>query len=400
MADSTRLNGPDRSRFSTDCAHAGDEALPSNNQPAVMPIYQTSVYDFPDLDVVDNVWEGKQSGYIYGRYGLPNTTALEQIVARLEMGAAALASASGMASIMVAFTTLLQSGDEVVVAQDSYGGTVSLAAKELPRFGITPRLVTDTRPHAIQSVLNSKVKALIVETISNPLWNVVDILALVEVCRGKGVKLLVDNTSATPYLIRPLTMGADVVIHSATKFLGGHHDVTAGILVGGAEFISRARDIAIRLGPSLAAFDAWLAVRGIKTLALRMERSCANAIAVARFLQAHRNIRHVFYPGLDGHPQHELVRRTMNGNGGAMLSFDMKGDIKTAETFVKKLEMIRFAPSFGGLTTTISHPAKTSHRSLSASQRLEVGITDTLMRVSIGIEDADDIIRDLDNALG
>jgi cystathionine gamma-synthase len=388
-----------RPRFSTDCAHAGDEGVSSKNQPAVMPIYQTSVYDFPDLDVVDNVWEGKQPGYIYGRYGLPNTTALERIVAKLESGEAALASASGMASIMVAFTTLLQSGDEVVVAQDSYGGTVSLAAKELPRFGIAPRLVTDTRPQAIQSALSSKTRALIVETISNPLWNVVDIPALVEVCGGKNVKLLVDNTSATPCLIRPLTMGADVVIHSATKFLGGHHDVTAGILVGSSEFISRARDIAIRLGPSLAAFDAWLAVRGIKTLALRMERACNNAVAVARFLQAHRNVRHVFYPGLDSHPQHELVRRTMNGNGGAMLSFDMKGDIKTAEMFVKKLEMIRFAPSFGGLTTTISHPAKTSHRSLSSSQRSEVGITDTLMRLSIGIEDADDIIRDLDNAL-
>jgi len=396
MADSTK---PIKGRFSTDCAHAGDETVPSRNQPAVMPIYQTSVYDFPDLDVVDNVWEGKQAGYIYGRYGLPNTTALEQIVAKLEKGEAALASASGMASIMVAFATLLQSGDEVVVAQDSYGGTVSLAAKELPRFGIASRLVTDTRPQAIQTALGPKTKALIVETISNPLWNVVDIPALVEVCRGKGVKLLVDNTSATPYLIRPLTMGVDVVIHSATKFLGGHHDVTAGILVGSTEFISRARDIAIRLGPSLAAFDAWLAVRGIKTLALRMERACANAAAVARSLQAHRNVRHVFYPGLDSHPQHELVRRTMNGNGGAMLSFDMKGDIKTAESFVKKLAMIRFAPSFGGLTTTISHPAKTSHRSLSPSQRAEVGITDTLMRLSLGIEDVEDIVRDLDNAL-
>src|SRR5689334_3772022 len=186
MADSSK---PTRQRFSTDCAHAGDEPTISKNQPAVMPIYQTSVYDFSDLDVVDNVWEGKQSGYIYGRYGLPNTTALERIVAKLENGEAALASASGMASIMVAFTTLLQVGDEVVVAQDSYGGTVSLGTRELPRFGITPRLVTDTRPQAIQAALSSKTKALIVETISNPLWNVVDIPALVEVCHGKGVKL-------------------------------------------------------------------------------------------------------------------------------------------------------------------------------------------------------------------
>jgi cystathionine gamma-synthase len=385
--------------LSTDCAHAGDESIASLSTPAVMPIYQTSVYDFPDLETVDAVWESQKPGYIYGRYGLPNTSALESIVARLEHGNAALASASGMASVMIAFATLLQAGDEVVVAQDSYGGTVSLALRELPRFGIVSRLVTDTRAEAIHSALSPKTRAVIVETISNPLWNVVDIPAVAAVCREKGVKLLVDNTSATPCIVRPLELGADIVLHSATKFLGGHHDVTAGILVGNAEFIARARDIAIRMGPSLAAFDAWLAVRGIKTLALRMERASANAVAVAGFLQNHSNVRRVYYPGLVNHPQHEIVQRTMRGNGGAMLSFDIKGDTRTAEFFVKKLSMIRFAPSFGGLTTTVSHPAKTSHRSLSAGQRAEVGITDTLMRLSLGIEDLDDITADLNQAL-
>jgi len=384
----------------TDCAHAGDEPIPSLTKPAVMPIYQTSVYDFPDLEVVDAVWESQKPGFIYGRYGSPNTHALESVLARLERGESALASASGMASIMVALTTLLQAGDEVVVAQDSYGGTVSLAARELPRFGIVPRLITDTRPQAVQSVLNAKSRAVVVETISNPLWNVVDIPALAEVCRGKGVKLLVDNTSATPCIVRPLELGADVVIHSATKFLGGHHDVTAGILVGDHDFVARARDIAIRLGPSLAAFDAWLAVRGIKTLALRMERACANAVAVARFLEGHAKVTRVYYPGLESHPQYEIVRRTMKGNGGAMLSFEIKGDLRTTEKFVKSLSMIRFAPSFGGLTTTVSHPGKTSHRSLTPGQRAEVGITDTLIRLSLGIEDAADIIAELETALG
>jgi cystathionine beta-lyase/cystathionine gamma-synthase len=386
-------------RFSTDCAHAGEEPIATASRPAVMPIYQTSVYDFPDLDVVDSVWEGKQSGYIYGRYGLPNTSALESIVAKLEGGEAALASASGMASIMVAFATLLQAGDEVVVAQNSYGGTVSLSLKELPRFGITPVLITDIRPHALLSKLTDRTKALIVETISNPLWEVVDIPALAEVCRSKGVTLVVDNTSATPCLVRPLALGADVVMHSATKFLAGHHDVTAGLLVGSQDFIARARDSAIRLGPSLAAFDAWLAVRGIKTLALRMERTCSNAMKIARFLEGHSGIRKAYYPGLETHPQHEIVRRMMGGNGGGMLSFDIKGDMRTADRFVKGLAMIRFAPSFGGLTTTITHPAKTSHRSLTVAQRSEVGITDTLIRLSVGIEDADDIIADLDRAL-
>ena len=386
-------------RFSTDCAHAGEAPLPSLSAPAVMPIFQTSVYDFPDLDVVDDVWEGKRPGYIYGRYGLPNTSALENIVAKLERGESALASASGMASIMVAFTTLLQAGDEVVVAQDSYGGTVSLAGKELSRFGIAPRLVTDTRPQAIASALGPKARAVVVETISNPLWNVVDIPAVAEVARARGVKLIVDNTAATPWVVRPLELGADVVIHSATKFLGGHHDVTAGILVGSREFIARARDSQIRLGPSLAAFDAWLAVRGIKTLALRMERSCANALKIAKFLTDHPNIARVYYPGLETHPQFDIVRRTMRGNGGAMLSFDIKGGMPAADRFVKMLSMIRFAPSFGGLTTSVSHPAKTSHRSLTAAQRSEVGITDTLIRLSVGIEDANDIIEELDRAL-
>ena len=387
------------SKLSTDCAHAGDEIIASLSAPAVMPIYQTSVYDFPDLDVVDDVWEGRKGGYIYGRYGLPNTTALERVVAKLERGEAALASASGMASIMTAFTTLLRGGDEVLVAQDSYGGTVSLSAKELSRFGIMARFITDTRPPGIQKGISAKTKAVIVETISNPLWNVVDIPGLAEVCRAKGVTLIVDNSSATPCLIQPLTLGADVVVHSATKFLGGHHDVTGGILVGTKEFIAGARDSAIRLGSSLGAFDAWLAVRGIKTLALRMERICANALKVAGFLREHSKIAHVYYPGLESHPQYEIVRRTMNGIGGGMLSFDIQGDAGSVDAFVKKLSMIRFAPSFGGLTTTITHPAKTSHRSLTAAQRAEVGIRDTLIRLSVGIEDAGDIIADLEQGL-
>jgi len=386
-------------RISTDCAHAGEETIPSLSTPAVMPIYQTSVYDFPDLEVVDSVWEGRDGGYIYGRYGLPNTSALESIVAKLEGSEAALASASGMASIMVAFTTLLKAGDEVVVAQDSYGGTVSLAAKELPRFGIIPRFLTDTRPQALESALTPKTKAVIVETISNPLWNVVDIPVVAEVCRAQKVSLIVDNTAATPCLIRPLSLGAEVVMHSATKFLAGHHDTTAGILAGSRDFIARARDIAIRLGPSLAAFDAWLALRGIKTLALRMERTCANALRIARFLEGHTKVRRVYYPGLETHPRHDVVRRTMNGNGGGMLSFETHGDIQSADRFIRRLSMIRFAPSFGGLTTTITHPAKTSHRSLSPGQRQEVGISDTLIRLSVGIEDAEDIIAELDQAL-
>lgn len=384
--------------ISTACAHAGENA-PSASTPSAMPIYQTSVYDFADLEQVDEIWEGRKPGFIYGRFGLPNHVALENIVAKLEQGGAAIASASGMGSIVVALWTILQTGDEVVVANDSYGGTLSLAARDFPRLGIASRFVATTNLRAVEAAFSPKTKALLVEAVSNPLWNVIDVAEMAELCRRKGVKLLVDNTVATPYLLRPLTLGADVVLHSATKFLGGHHDVTAGILVGDEAFVTRAREAAIRLGASLAPFEAWLTLRGIKTFALRMERICANALAVAKFLEKHSAVKRVYYPGLETHPHYDIVRRTMRGLGGGMVSFELKGDIRSTEIFVKNLNLIRFAPSFGSVTTTISHPGKTSHRSLTPAQRAEVGISDTLLRLSVGIEDSADIISELDRVL-
>jgi cystathionine beta-lyase/cystathionine gamma-synthase len=385
--------------LATRCAHSGEEELSSASTPAVMPIYQTSVYHFADLDEMDSVSEGTKPGFIYGRYGLPNHAALENIVAKLENGEAAVAAASGMACIFIALCTALQSGDEVVVANDSYGGTLGLASREFPRFGIASRFVPTTSPDAVAAALSPKTRALLVETLSNPLWNVVDVAKMAGMCREKGVKLLVDNTVATPFLIRPLTLGAGAVIHSATKFLGGHHDVTAGVLVADMEFIARARDTAIRLGTALSPFDAWLTLRGIKTFALRMERICANAAVVAKALRKSPKVSRVYYPGLESHPQHDIVRRSMRGLAGGMVSFDLKGDPGSAQEFVRNLALVRFAPSLGGVTTTISHPAKTSHRSLTAAQRAEVGISDTLLRLSIGIEDAADIVADLERAL-
>jgi len=390
----------EKPHLSTYCAHAGAADLPSQNAPAVMPIYQTSVYEFGDLEELDAVWEGKKPGFIYGRYALPNHAALENIVAKLEQGEGAIASASGMASIVVALWALLQSGDEVVVANDSYGGTLSLAARDFPRFGITSRFVPTTKMAEIEAAFSSRTKVLLLETLSNPLWNVIDVSGVAKLCRRKGVKLLVDNTVATPYLVCPLALGADAVIHSATKFLGGHHDVTAGILVGSGEFIAGARESAIRLGACLAPFEAWLTVRGIKTFALRMGRVCSSALEVANHLEKHSKVRTVFYPGLESHPQRDIVRRTMKGLGGGMLSFELKeGSVRSAENFVKNLELIRLAPSLGGVTTTISHPAKTSHRSLTPAQRAEAGISDTLLRLSIGIEEPEDIVAELDRVL-
>jgi cystathionine beta-lyase/cystathionine gamma-synthase len=389
----------ERRHISTECAHAGEQPLESGSTPTVMPIYQTTVYDFPDLEEVDDVWDHRKPGFIYGRYGLPNHAALEEVAAKLEGAGGAVATASGMAAIVVALCAMMQTGEELVVANDCYGGTLSVAARDFPRLGIASRFVPATNLAALERALTSATKVLLVETLSNPLWNVLDVGAVAEMCHRKGVKLLVDNTVATPYLIRPLAMNADVVIHSASKFLGGHHDVTAGIVVGDAAFINRAREAAIRMGPTLSPFDAWLTVRGLKTFALRMGRICSNALAVAEFLEKHRKVRKVYYAGLANHPQHEIVRRTMRGLGGGMVSFELNGDMHSAENFVKNLELIRFAPSFGGVTTTISHPAKTSHRSLTPAQRSEAGISDTLLRLSIGIEEPEDVVAELQRVL-
>src|SRR5437016_364603 len=379
--------------ISTECAHAGEQPLEPGSTPAVMPIYQTTVYDFPDLEQVDEIWDHRKPGFIYGRYGLPNHVALEAVAAKLEAAEGAVATASGMAAIVVALCAMMQSGEELVVANDCYGGTLSVAARDFLRLGIASRFVPTTNPAALEKALTPATKVLLVETLSNPLWNVIDVSAAAEMCHRKGVKLLVDNTVATPYLIRPLTMGADMVVHSATKFLGGHHDITAGLVVGDREFISRAREVQIRTGSSLAPFDAWLAVRSIKTFPLRMARICSNALAVSEFLRKHDKVDSVYYPGLVVHPQYEIVRRTMRGLGGGMLSFELKGGVGSAENFVKRLQLIRFAPSLGGVTTTISHPAKTSHRSLSPAQRAEAGISDALLRLSVGIEEPEDLIR-------
>jgi cystathionine beta-lyase/cystathionine gamma-synthase len=304
-----------------------------------------------------------------------------------------------MASITLSLLSFLEAGDEVIVANDSYGGSVSLAARDFPRFGINTRFVSTVTPGAIEVGFTTKTKAMLVETLSNPRWNVIDVGEVADLCHRRGAKLIVDNTVATPYLIRPLSLGADAVVHSATKFLAGHDDVVAGILVGDSDFISRARETAIRMGPSLGPFDAWLTVRGIKTFALRIERVCSNAIAVAKYLKEHAAVQNVYYPGLESHPQHEIIRKTMRGIGGGMVSFELKGSRDKVETFLKNLSLIRFAPTLGGVTTTISHPATTSHRALTPAQRAEAGVSDSLLRLSIGIEEPEDLMAELQQAL-
>ena len=387
------------STLSVHGAGPGAEAERSSpSAPTVQPIYQTSVYTFPDLGSLDAVQDGTQPGYMYGRYGLPNHATLERAVAVLEGGGAALACASGMGATAAALLAALSGGGKVAAARDVYGGTYGLL-EELGRFGVKTTWVDAGKMAEVDAALADGCRLLLVETISNPLVRVADLPALAAAAHRAGALLLVDNTFATPCLCRPLSLGADAVYHSATKFLGGHSDLTAGVLVGTAPFIRDARRVAMRFGPTLGPHDAWLAVRGMKTLNLRMARTCENALALATYLAGHPKVAAVQYPGLASHPDHLVARRILTGGFGGMLAFELRGGIEAADALVKALRLITLAPSLGGVATTLSHPAKTSHRGLSALERERLGVRDGLLRLSAGIEDAPDLTADLAQAL-
>ncbi|MBI4499061.1 MAG: aminotransferase class I/II-fold pyridoxal phosphate-dependent enzyme [Chloroflexi bacterium] len=383
-------------------AARGGHPLPAAaNQPAVEPIYQTAVYTFTDLEQVDEILEGRQPGYFYARFGLPNLATFEETVADLEGGSAGLVAASGMAAITLALLSHLSAGDHIVAAEELYGGTLGLLRSALPRFGIRTTFVDATNPAAVERAITPETRAVLVEIISNPTLKLVDLPALADLAHGRNALLLVDNTLATPVLCRPLEFGADVVIHSATKYLAGHDDVTAGILVGPADFIQQARELGILMGTTLGAFDAWLALRGVRTLALRMERICRNSQALAERLSARREVRRVYYPGLPAHPQHDLARELLPRGAGGIVSFEVAGGLEAASTVLRRLgqQGIPFAPSLGGVTTTTTHPGKTSHRGLAPEERARLGISDGLIRLSVGIEDPADLVAALDRAL-
>lgn len=385
------------STLSVHGAGTGDEG-PSPSTPTAPPIYQTSVYTFPDLASLDAVQDGTARGYMYGRYGLPDHTALERAVAALEGAEAAVACASGMGAIAAALLAALSGGGKVAAARELYGGTYGLL-EELGRFGVGTTWVDAGNLAGVEAALKGGCRLLLVETLSNPLVRVADLPALAAAAHLAGALFLVDNTFATPCLCRPLRHGADAVVHSVTKFLGGHHDLTAGVLVGTARFIREARRVAMRFGPTLGPHDAWLAVRGMKTLSLRMARTCENALALAAFLAGHPKVTAVHYPGLPSHPGNPLACRLLTGGFGGVLAFEMRGGLEAADALVKALRLITLVPSLGGVATTLSHPVKTSHRGLSPAERERLGVRDGLLRLSVGIEDAADLTADLAQAL-
>lgn len=384
--------------LSTIAVHSG-KMPPSATDPLTPPVYLTNVFTFADMEAVDDVWEGRRGGYIYGRFGTPNHTMLEETVAALEGGEAALACASGMGAITAVLWATLQAGDHVVAARELYGTTYALLGADIRRLGVDVTFVDAADLDQVRRALSPKTRLLFVETISNPLMGVVDLEGLGALARERGLLLVVDNTFATPALCRALGLGAQVVLHSATKYLSGHGDVTAGIAVGRAALIARARAAMMRLGLNLSPFEAWLTGRGLRTLTIRMERHSQNALALARYLESRREVARVYYPGLESHPQYRLAKRQLPAGFGGMVGFDLAGGFPAVQRFMGALRLVKFAPSFGDVGTTWSYPARTSHRGLTPEERAGVGIGDGLVRLSVGIEAIEDLLDDIGGAL-
>lgn len=387
----------------TQAVHAGERGPRPDFTPVSTPIYHTVGYVYDSMDDLEAIFEGTRPGYVYPRYGTPTNEALEQAIAALEGGEAALSFASGMAAIHAALlATGVRTGGAVVAAQELYGTTYSLLDHLFRELGVRVRFVDITDMSAVeQAVEEFQPKALLCEIISNPLLKVANVPWLAEVAHAHGAELLVDNTFATPYLYRPLADGADYVIHSTTKYLGGHGDVMGGAVVTSAANRERLFEVAKMVGGVLGPTEAWLTLRGIKTLPLRMAQHCRNAMAVARWLAEHPRILRVNYPGLASHPQHELAAHLFRGNGfGGMISFEIAdADRATVFRFMEALELILPATTLGDVYSLTLHPASSSHRALTPEQRAQVGIGEGLVRLSVGIEAASDIIADLEQAL-
>ena len=380
------------------CASAGTD-MPSATRPLTAPIYQNSVFEIESLEQVDDIYEGRQDGFIYSRDANPNVSILERVVADLEDTDDAVAFSSGMGAVGVTLLALVESGDTVLAAAALYGGTNLLLRQHLTKLGVKVEFVDATDLYAVENALESQPKAMLIESITNPLLSLPDVKATAELAHSRETLLLVDNTLATPVLLRPIELGADVVIHSATKSLGGHSDVTGGVAAARADIAMQIRQSNRVWGSTPDPFASWLIARGIRTLPLRVERACQNAMSAAAFLSDHPKVSAVYYPGLPGHPQHELAKTALVGGFGGMVSYNLHGGGEAASEFTRALDMIKFAPSLGEARTTISHPAKTSHRSLSEEERAQSGISDGLIRMSCGLESAEDITADLEQAL-
>jgi methionine-gamma-lyase len=364
-----------------------------------VPIYQSSTFAFHNAAHGAALFAGSQDGFIYTRLGNPTIRALEETVAGLEAGFAGIATSSGMGAVSALYMALLGSGAHMVSTASVYGPSRGLVENHLSRFGVTGSFVDTSDVQKVRDAMRPNTKLLYVETPSNPVMQVTDLRAMAEIARAHGCVLAVDNTFASPYLQRPLELGADVVLHSITKFINGHADVVGGILVTKTEELyRRIRPLMIALGSNMDPHQAFLVLRGLKTLSLRVERAQQSADKIARWLESHPKVEWVRYLGLASHPQHDIARRQMSGSG-SMISFELKGGLNAGAALMNRVRLAILAVSLGGVETLIEHPASMTHAGMSRPARLEAGITDGLVRYSVGIEDVDDLIADLEQAL-
>jgi cystathionine beta-lyase/cystathionine gamma-synthase len=377
-------------KFGTKVIHAGIEPDPSTG--AIMtPIFQTSTY------VQDS--PGNHKGYEYARTQNPTRTVLENNLAALENGTAGICFSSGMAA-MDAVLKLLSPGDEIIATNDLYGGSYRLITTIYQKFGLKGHFIDMSNIDSILSKINKNTKLIWIETPTNPMLNIIDIKAICKIAQKKGILTCVDNTFASPYLQTPIDLGADIVLHSATKYLGGHSDVVLGaLIVKNDELAEKLHFIQNSSGAVPGPQDCFLILRGIKTLHLRMDRSCKNAKKIAKYLDRHPKVGKVFYPGFKNHPNHEIAKKQMN-DFGAMVSFDLADDsYEVAQKVLSNTQLFSLAESLGGVESLIGHPASMTHASIPKKERLKVGLTDSLIRLSVGVEDVDDLIEDLEKAL-
>jgi O-acetylhomoserine (thiol)-lyase len=417
--------------FDTLALHAGQE-VDSNTTARAVPIYQSTSYVFHDTEHAANLFALAEEGNIYTRIMNPTTDVFEKRVAALEGGVGALATASGQAAETLSILNLAGAGDEIVSSAGLYGGTYNLFHYTLPKIGITVRFVDDARPEAFREAITDKTKALYAETVGNPSLNTLDIEAVAEIAHEAGVPLIVDNTLPSPYLVNPLKHGADIVVHSATKFIGGHGTSIGGVIVDGGKFpwdngkfpeftepdpsyhgleiyptlgelsfILKARIQLLRdYGPAISPFNSFLFLQGLETLPLRMERHSENAQAVAEFLKGHEKVNWVNYPGLPDHPTYDLAQKYHRGGMcGAILGFGIDGGLEAGKQFINKLELHSLLANVGDAKSLVIHPASTTHQQLSVDEQKATGVTDDYVRLSVGLENIDDILWDLDQAL-
>ena len=396
-------------RFETRAVHSG-ERRPSRESgdffPISTPIYASTTFSHPDIETTERILGGEQEGYSYARYDNPTVVAFEEAVAALEEpssgGTRALAFASGMAAMHAALAAVeLGPGATVLAAEQLYGSTATLLLQIFGAKGVEVRFVDAHDLGAVEKkVAQYRPRAVVIETISNPLLRVADTSGIAGITRRSGAALVVDNTFGTPYLQRPLALGADIVVHSATKYLSGHGDLTAGVVVAGPPYDGALEGVRKLVGGTLGTFEAWLAHRGLKTLPLRMARQCENARAISARLTSHPKVAKVHYPALEDHPDREVARRALSDAGG-LVSFELEAEERAAAfEFLNALDLCVRAPSLGDIYTLAIHPATSSHRELSPSRRERLGVKESLIRLSVGIEHPEDVISDLEQALG